>query len=434
MTDAALRDEVVGLARALIEVDTSNPPGRETAAARLLADYLEAAGVRCELVGPDPERLNLIARIDGRRTHPSVLVLGHTDVVPAPPAGWSSPPFTATLRDGALFGRGAADMKGELAARAVAVAQLARSGPPPEGDVVLVAASDEEDNAAPVGMAWLARERPDVCCDYALNEGGGLLLRLADGRTVVTLATGEKQVGVVRLRVFGRGGHASVPSTTSNAVLDAARAVERLLAYQPPVRVLPVLRRALDALGAPEGEDGVAWTAEQHPVLARLIPAMTRMTVTPTGLHAGEPPNVIPRHVDLVCDCRALPGQTTADVRDHVARALGTEITYDFEVIVPLVGGTESRIDTPLFRICQQYVERRHPGALLLPILCTGFTDSHFVRARGTVAYGFAPVFATDPETYLAGMHDTDEVIAVEDLVEMTRFHFDVLTTLWASR
>ena len=171
----SLRDETVELTRALIRLDTSNPPGRETMAAKLVADHLAAAGIESELIGPDPDRLNLVARIEGSGSGPSILLMAHTDVVPAPDADWTLPPFGAEIRDGRVVGRGAADMKGELAARVAAFAELGRRGVVPAGDVVLIAEADEERNTADVGMSWLVREREDLRCDCALNEGGGMV-------------------------------------------------------------------------------------------------------------------------------------------------------------------------------------------------------------------------------------------------------------------
>ncbi|MEO8091119.1 MAG: M20/M25/M40 family metallo-hydrolase [bacterium] len=427
-----LQDEVVSLARELIRLDTSNPPGNETPAAELLASYLRDAGAECELIGPDPERLNLVARVAGGEG-PSLLLLGHTDVVPAPTEGWSVGPFDGALRDGHVVGRGAADMKGELAARAAALAACARSGERPAGDVVLIAESDEERCTADVGMSWLARERPDLRCDFAINEGGGSLLELADGRRVVTISIGEKQVTSLRIRVHGRAGHASVPEGADNAVANAANAVTRLQACEAPTRLIPAIARALEGLGAPSGNEDevVAWACGQHPILSGLIPAMTRMTVTPTGLQTFEPSNVIPPYADVVCDCRALPGETEADVRAHVARALGDGLSYEIELLEPMAGGTESPIDTPLYRLCEEYVAGRLPGAQMLPLVSPGFTDSHWIRdAHGTVAYGFAPVFATDPIVYSDGMHSADECLAVADLVEMTEFNLYAIRAL----
>ncbi|MET0128216.1 MAG: M20/M25/M40 family metallo-hydrolase, partial [Solirubrobacterales bacterium] len=239
---AELRDEVVELARQLIRLDTSNPPGNETPAAELLAAHLRAAGVeQLELAGPDPERLNLVARIPGAGEGPSLMLLAHTDVVPAPPEGWSVGPFEGALVDGRLVGRGAVDMKNELAARTVAFAALARSGTTPPGDVVLVAESDEERNASDVGMSWLVRERPDLRCDLALNEGGGVLLELAGGERVAPVSIGEKVVTAVRIRMLGSGGHASIPNGSDNPLGHAATAIDRLLARRSELRMEPGL-------------------------------------------------------------------------------------------------------------------------------------------------------------------------------------------------
>lgn len=428
-----LREEVVGLAQALIRLDTSNPPGAETPAAELLAAHLSAAGAECELIGPDPDRLNLIARVAGRGEGPSLMLMAHTDVVPAPSDGWTVAPFGGEVRDGRLYGRGAADMKGELAARAVAVAALARTGEPPAGDVVLVAEADEERNTADVGMSWLVRERPDLRCDYAINEGGGSLLELAGGSRVVTIAIGEKQVTSLRIRIRGRAGHASVPAGADNPLRHTASAIQGLLAAEVPARMPAAVGRALRELGAPDGSDDevIAWGAGQHPELADMLPAMCRMTVTPTGLRTHEPSNVIPPYADVVCDCRLLPGQTEDDIRAHVERALGAQFAYEMELREPLEGGTESPIDTPLYEACQAYVSDRLPGARLVPLISTGFTDSHWVRqAHGTTAYGFAPVFSTDLSAYNDGIHGADECIDVDDLAEMTEFNLHAIRAL----
>ena len=433
----SLRDETVELTRALIRLDTSNPPGRETMAAKLVADHLAAAGIESELIGPDPDRLNLVARIEGSGSGPSILLMAHTDVVPAPDADWTLPPFGAEIRDGRVVGRGAADMKGELAARVAAFAELGRRGVVPAGDVVLIAEADEERNTADVGMSWLVREREDLRCDCSLNESGGWLLELAGGRRVVTISIGEKQVTSLRLRFFGRAGHASVPAGADNVLGRAASAVQALIDYRAPTTLIPSIARALTGIGAPAGDDdeAVRWAAAQHPVLSGLFPAMTRMTVTPTGLQTHEPANVIPPYADVICDCRALPGQTRDDIEKHVARAVGADVSYELELLEPMEGGTESPTDSPLYRICEEYVAKRLPGAELLPVVTPGFTDSHWVRqAHGTHAYGFAPVFSTPLPVYLDGMHGADEAIDIDDLAEMAEFNLHAITSLGFAR
>ena len=248
----------------------------------------------------------------------------------------------------------------------------------------------------------------------------------------MTISIGEKQVASLRLRFHGRAGHASVPAGADNVLRRAAGAVQRLLDHDGEARLMPALAAALDGIGAPASDPdaAVAWATSQHPVLAGMVPAMTRMTVTPTGLQTHEPANVIPPFADVICDCRALPGQTLDDVRAHLDAALDG-IAYELELLEPLEGGTESPTDTPLYEICEQYVAERLPGALLLPVVTPGFTDSHWVRrAHGTAAYGFAPVFSTPLDVYFDGMHGADEAIDVADLAEMVRFNLRAIRAL----
>ena len=427
-----LSKDVLELARELIRVDTSNPPGRETAAATLIRDWLAARGIESELIGPDPERLNLVSRIKGKGEGPSLMLMAHTDVVPAPLENWTVGPFDGVVEDGWLIGRGAVDMKNELAARIAAFAAFARLGNEPRGDLVLIAESDEERNVSDVGMSWLARERPDLLCDFAINEGGGFRLDLASGATVVPISVGEKKVTSIRLRVRGASAHASVPDREKNAVRDAAQVIDRLYAYEAPVFVSDSVRETLRSIGA-SGSDVeiLEWAAGQHPVLAKMVPAMTRMTVTPTGLGTSEPANVVPPVVELTCDCRTLPHQDEADIREHIETAIGPGIEWEMELLEPLEGGFESPVDTELFRICGEFLEERLPGAVLMPMITAGFTDSHWVRqARGTTAYGFAPVFDTAVDEYLRSMHGADEKLKVTDLESMADFHLFAIRRL----
>src|SRR5690348_7918673 len=253
MNATAVRDEVTDLLQRLIQVDTTNPPGNETAAAELLRDYLEANGIECELIAKVPERANLVARIPGG-DGPSLLFLGHTDVVLADAAEWSVPPFSGELRDDMVWGRGALDMKSQVAANAVAIASLAREGFRPSGDLIFAATADEE-NGTGFGLEWLCEAHPDaVRCDFAINEGGGDRLQI-DGATYWICATAEKMSAPFRITVRGRSGHASMPGIADNALVKAARLVERIAGYEPPREIqqevaafLRVLDTELDAL------------------------------------------------------------------------------------------------------------------------------------------------------------------------------------------
>src|SRR5262245_27532311 len=211
MASTTLRDEAVELLQELIRLDTVNPPGNETRAAELLRAYLEDAGVECELYARDPERANLVARIPGRGDGKRLLLLGHTDTVLADPAEWTVDPWSGEILDGCVWGRGALDMKSQVAAEAVAVATLAREGFQPEGDLILAATADEEVGTTGFGLAWLCEEHPDaVRAEYCVNEGGGDRV-VVRGRPLYLGAVAEKMSSPFLLRVHGRSGHASMP-------------------------------------------------------------------------------------------------------------------------------------------------------------------------------------------------------------------------------
>src|SRR5436190_7342258 len=202
---ATLRQEVTELLQGLIRIDTTNPPGNETAAAELLRTYLEDSGVQCDLYAKIPERANLVARIPGRGDGPTLLFLSHTDVVLADASEWSADPFGGELREGEVWGRGALDMKGQVAAEAVAIASLAREGFEPAGDLLFCATADEEVGAG-FGASWLCEAHPDaVRADYAINEGAGERIELG-GRPFYLCSTAEKTSAPFLLRLPGRPG------------------------------------------------------------------------------------------------------------------------------------------------------------------------------------------------------------------------------------
>ena len=435
MDEPALRTEVTSLLRELLAVDTSNPPGRETPAALLLKGYLEANGVECELVARDPDRANLIARIRGAGDGPSLAFLGHTDVVPADAEEWAHPPFSGHLDEyGYVWGRGAADMKNETASRAVAMAVLARSGFRPRGDLLFISQADEEDGTEEVGLTWLREARPDIGCDYAIDEGGGWRLALADGRVAYTLNVGEKASLKARVTAVGEAGHASKPSIGANAVPLLATLIGRLAAHRTRRLLLPETRRTLELLtGSADGDlDHVVELARGlEPSLLHDLPPLFGITIAPTRLEASDALNVMPGRATVDCDCRLLPGQTRGDLEAELRAALGDDIPYELELDAAPVGGSSSPLETPLHDICRRFIEREEPGALLLPMISTGFCDMHYLRESfGTTAYGFWPVRRMPAAEYLNGMHNRDERIHVDDLLLATRFHIEAAREL----
>jgi acetylornithine deacetylase/succinyl-diaminopimelate desuccinylase-like protein len=430
-----LRDEAVALLRELLAIDTSNPPGRETAGAELLAGYLERNGVACELVAREPARANLVARLPGRQHGPSLMLLGHTDVVPADAKLWRRPPFGGELDDdGYVWGRGALDMKNEVVTRAVALAALARSGEPLDGDLVFVAVADEEDGTNGVGMSWLVDERPDLATDYVINEGAAERLVLADGRTVVTLSVGEKAATCARVTALGDPGHSSDPYETEHAVPILAELIGRLARYRPRRRLLPATRALLEALVGDEAppverdlDAAVERASALHPALRGLLAPLFSTTIAPTRLYGSEALNVLPARASVDCDCRVLPGSTLEQLRAELVQALGSDLPYELEFVDPLVGGTISSLDSPLYDACCRFVARHDPEAIMLPTICTGFTDSHYARESfGSVAYGFWPVRRTPYEVWSTTAHGHDERVHADDLAYATLFHIEV--------
>jgi len=424
-----LTAESIDLLQRLLRIDTTNPPGNETACALLLRDYLSASGITAELVGDLPDRKNLVARVRGRRDGPTLLLLGHMDVVPAEPEEWSVHPFSGDLSGGYVWGRGATDMKFQVSAQAVACARLARAGADFAGDVLYVATADEEVGNY-CGAKWLAQERPDlVRCDYLLNEGGGYFVRV-NGRRLYGYTVGEKAFAQFRISTRGKGGHGSVPLHEQNAVETMGRAITALADHELPAIITPLTAQFIDRLvtdrrTAARLKDPATARAAIRDLLAAgdetayHIEPLLGITFSPTIARAGgEAVNVIPSHAELTVDCRVLPGQTVDDVRRAVDDALAPlGDRWSFE-IVDLTEGNESPATSPLSDSLERVLVDMVPDADLVPTLLCGFTDSRWFRETqpDAVAYGFCPFFAEDSAAMGSREHAADERIAAADV------------------
>jgi acetylornithine deacetylase/succinyl-diaminopimelate desuccinylase-like protein len=420
-----LREEVTVLLQELLRVNTVNPPGNEIRAARLLHEYFALNGIEAELLGRDPDRPNVVARIKGG-DGPSLAFLSHTDTVIADPAEWERDPWSGDLVDGEVWGRGALDMKDQAAASAVAFASLAREGFQPSGDLVYLSVSDEEVGGTNgYGLVWLVEAHPDAArCDYAINEGGGQRLELG-GSPVYVCATAEKMSAPFTLRVHGRAGHGSMPGIADNALIKAARYIDVIGSYVPPREMIPEARGFLEAIlgEAPPVDQALARAAEVHPLLPALVEPLLSLTLSPTMIEASHQRNVIPALCEVIVDCRLLPEQTPEDAEKLLRAALG-EGEYEI-VFTEAQGGTRSPIETPLWDALARFTEGIEEGAKMAPMACPGFTDSHFLReAYGTVAYGFFPLKAMDTMLATTLVHSANERTNVDDLelgVEMLR-------------
>jgi acetylornithine deacetylase/succinyl-diaminopimelate desuccinylase-like protein len=429
--------QAVALLQELIRIDTSNPPGNEEPAQELLAQTLSEAGFGCELLAAQPGRPNLIARLRGKSAGPTLCLLGHVDTVPADASEWSFDPWVGDIVDGDVRGRGAQDMKDQVAAEVAAAAALAQRGwRPPKGELLIVITADEEMGAA-AGARWLCREHPDkVRSDYVLNEGGGISFEL-HGRRVYTLCLGEKGPCRFVMRARGVAGHASVPGLGDNALLKLVPALERLR-EQPPLEPTPEGVAFVAALTGEEleGEDRDALEAaverlrEAAPeVAAYLAEPMLRVTLVPTKASASPKENVIPARAEVLVDCRVPPGMGHTEALEHARAVLGgagegLELEFTDTVV-----GNRSSPDSPLAAAIDAWLSEADPEAILVPIVMAGFSDSHWFRQAfdSAVVYGFCPQRELALAEAVPLVHGADERAAVADIEFAERFYRDIV-------
>jgi acetylornithine deacetylase/succinyl-diaminopimelate desuccinylase-like protein len=420
--------EAVELLQRLIRFNTVNPPGNEEQAQLHLRDLLAAAGWECELLAREEGRPNLVARLRGEADGPVLALICHVDTVSADPADWTHDPWGGDLDDGYVWGRGALDMKDQVAAEVAACARLARDGwRPRRGDLLFVATADEE-TGAEAGAQWLCSEQADkVRCDYVVNEGAGLAIEF-EGRRLYTLAVGEKGVFRFNLRTRGVAGHASLPGVGDNALLKLAPLLERLR-EQPPREATPEAELFLQRmLGEVPGDLGTALERIRgdDPLLASLLAEpMLGVTLTPTKARASDKENVIPARAEVLVDCRVPPGIGEDAVRDRIVAVLG-DGEYEVEFIEDVVGNS-SAFEGPLVEAIESWVGELEPGAEVLPLVMPGFSDSHWFRqAFGATVFGFCPQNAMSFAEAEPLIHGADERIAVSDVELMASFFWDL--------
>ena len=423
-----LGGEAVELLQRLIRFNTVNPPGNEAEAQEHLRDLLVGAGWECELLSAVEGRPNLVARLRGEAEGPVLALICHMDTVPADPSDWSRDPWGGDLHDDYVWGRGALDMKDQVASESAACLRLARDGwRPPRGDLLLVVSADEE-TGAEFGSQWLCSEQADkVRCDYVVNEGAGLAIEF-DGRDLYTLSVGEKGVFRFKVRTHGVAGHASLPGVGDNALLKLAPLLERLR-EQPPLettadtelflqRLLGEVPSDLDA--AVERIRGV------DPLLAVLLAEpMLGVTLTPTMAAASEKGNVVPARAEVLVDCRVPPGMGEKAVRERIDAVLGKG-EHEIEFVEQVVGNS-SELDGPLADAIEAWVSDIEPGAELLPLVMPGFSDSHWFReAFGATVFGFCPQRTMTFAEAVPLIHGADERVAVADVELMASFFHDL--------
>ncbi|HYZ71142.1 MAG TPA: M20/M25/M40 family metallo-hydrolase [Thermoleophilaceae bacterium] len=427
---ADLERRTTELLQRLIRFRTVNPPGDEEAAQLYLKDLLEGAGFECELLYATEGRPNLVARLRSGSDGPRLVLLAHVDTVLADPSEWTVDPWGGELRDGCVWGRGALDMKSQLAAEVAAATALAEEGWRPESGELLVVVTCDEETGAKHGAKWLCERHPDkVACDLVVNEGAGEVLEF-DGRRVYGVCVAEKGVFRFRLATEGRAGHASLPRIGDNALTKLAPLIERLGSGRASYRMSPEPEALLRALGLDPGDgsddalaEAVRRVEEVDPRVAILLEPLLSVTLTPTMVHASEKINVIPSRAELAVDCRVPPGLGEDDARAAIAEVLG-EDGYSIEFRETVVGN-RSPIETDLMENIRAFVSEEDPGAEAAAVALPGFSDSRWFRDAfpDCVAYGFFPQRRMDLFEAAPLVHGADERVPLEDLGLAARFY-----------
>jgi acetylornithine deacetylase/succinyl-diaminopimelate desuccinylase-like protein len=434
-----VRGEATALLQTLLRIDTTNPPGNETQAARVLQEVLAADGLESELLESVPGRGNLVCRLEccpegDRPAEPPLLLATHLDVVPAgDPGRWTRAPFSGDLHGGLIWGRGAVDMKNMVAMSAMVIKLLRRREARLRRDVIFVAVADEEAGCTH-GSRFLVENHPDrVRAGYALGEVGGYPVTIGRAR-VMLVQTAEKGLCWLRVTARGPAGHGSMPRPDS-AVVRLARALARLGQRSlpqhntPPVEAFIRQVASLQPLPHRLVLPRLLNPRLSGPILDRLFPdrskaanlrALLHNTVAPTVLRAGEATNVIPDEAVAELDGRTLPGQRPEDLIRELRELCGDELELEFEVLREAPGAVNYPPDSPLWDCIRSVVRRHDRGLTVVPYMIPGFTDAKYFGLLGARWYGFAPV-RLDPES---GLSFGDLFHGVDERIPEDGFHW----------
>ena len=414
-----LEDEAVGWLQNYIQIDTINPPGNEYRAVDFLAEIFEAEGIEYQTAESAPGRGNIWARLEGGN-EPGLILLQHSDVVPADEEFWTIPVLSGAIRDGVILGRGARDMKGLGTLQLATFIALHRSGVELNRDVVFLATADEEAGGL-FGVGWLIENRPEIFEDIGilLNEGGG---GSRVGQNVVFSVEVTQKVPVwLRLYAIDRPGHGSSPRTTSS-VTRIVQALNTMLENPFPPRIIGPVNDYFGALSVDMDEEWAGSYANIQAAIndpnfvAKLHDArpghnsLIRDTCSMTRMSGSNKINVIPPTAWAELDCRILPDkpadQFISELDDLIGYT-GVEI-QKIMAFTPAISETNSR----LYRAIDSVTQELHPGSRVLPSVSTGFTDSHFTRDLGIISYGFNPIITNRGEH--TGVHGNDEQVGEE--------------------
>jgi len=407
----SIQQEALDCLRALVRLDTTNPPGNERIAVDYLADVLGTYGIDSVIREGAPTRANLVARHPGTDSSAAALLLSsHTDVVPVERSGWTREPFSGEIAQGCVWGRGAIDMKSKCAMDVAMMTAMKRAGAKPNRDVILAAVADEE-AGSDLGAKFLVERHPElVRAGYVLNEVGGFTVHLMN-RRFYPIQVAEKGFVTVRMKVTAMPGHGSMPRPDT-AISRISELITKIVKTPMRTNISPFMRRALEDMGVPLESPGPLFA----PMLAN--------TASPTILRAGYKDNVIPGEATIVLDGRTLPGEDPESFMAELRQIVGPEPTFELLKSAPPV---QASPDTPLFELIKQTVEAADPGARAIAWMIPGATDNKYYSQLGAVCYGFSPVKLDPQMPFGALYHGNDERLPIEGFFWGLRVYAEVL-------
>ena len=430
--------------RALVQIDTSNPPGDEIKVVNYLKKVLEAEGIATKTFALDPNRPNLVARLKGNGSKRPLLILAHTDVVKVQREKWPVDPFGAVLKDGYVWGRGTTDDKDKLTAILVAFLELKRTSAALDRDVIFLAESGEEADPTGVGIQFMVNQHfNEIDAEFAITEGPGATIE--NGRvTTVEITAAEKVPRRVRLVANGTSGHGSIPRL-DNAVIHVAAAVDKVGTWETPMRLNDTTRTYFEKLASiSTPEKAARYNALLNPqraaaaqrYLAEHEPmhySMLRTSVVPTMLKAGIALNVIPSEAEASIDVRALPDEDMTAFLKEMTKVIGDPAVKIVPQFAERPFTQPSRLDTEMYRALEQAAKRVYPGCTVLPGLLTAATDMAQLRAKGIQSYGIGPAMTSDDFANHA-WHSDVERLSESSLYQFVEFTWNAVTEVAVKR
>ena len=431
---AAYQELALRQLQAYLQIDTTNPPGNELAAARFFQEWFKREGIPVEVYEIAPGRANLVARLPGDGSKCPLILMNHMDVVSSDPERWRVPPFSGAIVEGDIYGRGALDMKGLGLLEAMVLVMLHREKVPLRRDVLFVATADEE--VGMLGASWLIEHKRDLLAnaDCLLTEGGENLVENGQIK-FFGVDTAEKAPYWLRLRATGQPGHGSRPLPDS-AAHRLARALARVVDWETEIKILPMVEKFFRDIAPLETASRAAQfrnlrQAIQDPDFCtgltrdEMYNYLLRNTVSLTVLRGSKQTNVIPGEAVAHLDVRLLPGEDPEAFRRALRRIVADDTIAIESLQTDFRPATISPTNTELFAAIERTVERHFPGAIVTSRLLSGYTESGLMRQLGIVCYGFSPFLLTREET--ASVHGDNERVSVENVRRGLRLLYEVV-------